>query len=120
MCVDGYSRLIIYAHCANNNRAETVLNQFIKGTEEYGLPSRVRSDHGLENVGVARYMLENRGHGRGSMLTGSSVHICRVERVHRDIYAGVLTFFAKTFGELEDDCLLDPLNEIHLYALHYL
>lgn len=120
VCVDGYSRLIIYAHCANNNRAETVLNQFIKGTEEYGLPSRVRSDHGLENVGVARYMLENRGHGRGSMLTGSSVHNCRVERAHRDIYAGVLTFFAKTFGELEDDGLLDPLNEIHLYALHYL
>ena len=96
------------------------MNQFIKGTEEYGLPSRVRSDHGLENVGVARYMLENRGHGHVSMLTGSLVHNCRVERAHRDIYAGVLTFFAKTFGELEDDYLLDPLNEIHLYALHYL
>ena len=96
------------------------MNQFIQGTEEYGLPSRVRSDHGLENVGVARYMLENRRHNRGRMLTGSSVHNCRVERTHRDIYAGVLTFFAKTFGELEDDGLLDPLNEIHQYAMHYI
>ena len=65
-------------------------------------------------------MLEDRSHGRGSILTGGSVHNCRVERAHRDIYAGVLKFFAKTFGELEDDGLLDPLNEKHLYALHYL
>lgn len=118
VCVDGYSRLIIYVHCANNNRAETVFNQFLQGISEYGVPSRVRSDHGLENVGVARYMLENRGSNRGSMLTGSSVHNCRVERAHRDVYAGVLSFFAKIFGELEDDGLLDPLNEIQLYALH--
>ena len=54
------------------------------------------------------------------MLTGSSVHNCRVKRTHRDIYSGVLTFFAKTCGELEDDGLLDPLNEIHLHALHYI
>ena len=60
VCVDGYSRLMIYAHCASNNRAETVLNEFLQGAENYGLPSRVRSDHGLENVGVASYILEKR------------------------------------------------------------
>lgn len=119
VCVDGFSRLIIYAHCASNNKAETVLVQFLKGVNSYGLPSRVRSDHGLENLKVAQFMLEQRGSERGSMLTGSSVHNCRVERAHRDIYAGVLSFFAITFGELEDDGLLDPLNELHLFALHY-
>ena len=40
----------MYAHCACNNRAETVMEQFLMGVETYGLPSRVRSDHCLENV----------------------------------------------------------------------
>ena len=70
-----------------------MLSQFLKGTEEFGLPSRVRSDHALENVGVARYMLENRGLNRGSMLTGSSVHNSRVECAHRDIYCWCFDFF---------------------------
>ena len=34
--------------------------------------------------------------------------------------AGVLTFFTKTFSELEEDSLLDHLNEIHMCALHYI
>ena len=58
VCVDGFSRLIIYAHCANNNKAETVLKQFLKGVNSYGLSSRVRNDHGLENLKVAQFMLE--------------------------------------------------------------
>ena len=68
-CVDGYSRLIVYATLKDNNRADTVLELFMKDVQEFGLPSRVRSDHGLENVGVAQYMLENRGLDRGSMIT---------------------------------------------------
>ena len=120
VCVDGYSRLIIYVHCANNNEADTVLELFLDGISEYGLPTRVRSDHGLENVGVARYMLENGRAGTTSMITGSSVHNCRVERTHRDVYAAVLGFFAKTFGELEEAELLDVLNEVHLCALHFI
>ena len=55
----------------------------------YGLPLRVRSDHGLENVKVAEFMIEHKGTGQGSMITGGSVHNCHVERAHRDIYAGV-------------------------------
>ena len=53
-CIDGYSRLVIYLHCANNNLAETVEKQFLQGVQTYGLPSRVRTDHGLENIGVAQ------------------------------------------------------------------
>lgn len=119
LCIDGYSRLIIYAHCYNNNKATTVLKQFIKGVNNYGLPSRVRSNYGMENFKVAQFMLENRGTGRGSIITGSSVHNSRVERAHRDVYSGVLCFFARTFARLEDNQLLDPLNELHLFALHY-
>ena len=118
-CVDGYSRVIVYATLTDNNRADTVLELFIKGVQEFGLPSRVRSDHGLENVGVAQYMLENRGLDRGSIITGSSVHNCRVERAHRDVYAGVLCHFANIFSGMEDMGLLDPLNEVHLFSLHF-
>ena len=48
--IDGFSRTIVYLHCANNNRAETVLTQFHKATSTYGIPCKVRSDLGGENV----------------------------------------------------------------------
>ena len=64
-------------------------------------------------------MIEQKGTGRGSMITGSSVHDCRVEKAHRDIYAGVLLFFAKAFHELEESGQLDPLVDLDIFALHY-
>lgn len=60
-CTDGYSRAIVYLKCATNNLASTVLQYFIKGTHDFGLPLRVRGDHGVENVEVARFMVDNRG-----------------------------------------------------------
>ena len=72
--VDGYSRLPVYLKVNTNNTATTVLSAFLGAVEEYGLPQRVRSDKGGENVRVAEYMIENRGEGRGSHITGRSVH----------------------------------------------
>lgn len=71
--MDGYSRIPVFLKASNNNRADTVLDVFVEAVSEYGLPSRVRSDKGGENVQVASYMLSHprRGPGRGSMITGT-------------------------------------------------
>lgn len=74
--IDGYSRLVVYLRASTNNRAEAVFQNFLEAVDKYGLPSRVRSDRGGENVAVANYMLlhPERGPGRGSFITGRSVH----------------------------------------------
>ena len=116
--IDGYSRLITYLHCSNNNRAHTVLQLFQKATAEYFVPSRVRSDRGVENYDVARFMLQERGFDRGSFITGSSVHNQRIERLWRDVFQCVTIQYYKLFYAMETLELLDPLNDVHLFALH--
>ena len=116
--IDGYSRKIIYIHCSTNNRAATVMNLFQQAVNEHGLPSRVRSDMGIENVDVARFMLHNRGLNRRTMLVGSSVHNQRIERLWLDVKRLIVGRFQALFYYMEDGGLLDPLNEIHLYVLH--
>lgn len=63
--IDGYSRMVVYLQCCGNNQANSVYMLFLKAVEEFGLPSRVRSDLGGENYMVARHILRHRGTGRG-------------------------------------------------------
>lgn len=119
-CIDGYSRQIIYLDCLTNNRAASVMSLFREGVQRYGLPSRVRGDHGTENLEVARFMIENRGVGRGSFITGRSVHNQRIERLWRESNRLIATIYRNIFFFMQDEGLLDPDNELHIFCLHYI
>ena len=120
--IDGFSRLPVMLECTDNNSAATILRCFLDAVHEFGIPSRVLSDKGLENVGTADFMIENRGAGgnRGSMITGKSTHNQRIERLWRDVYEGVLGFYYDLFYFMEDNQILDPLSDVHLAALHFI
>ena len=96
--------------CADN-RGSTVLSSFIAAVQVHGLPERIRTDLGGENVSVWRYM--------AAVITGSSTHNERIEHFLHDVYRCVGSLYHDSFQKLEEEGCLNPLNETDMYCLHY-
>ena len=69
-------------------------------------------------IKVAQCMLLH-GHSSNPVITGSSVHNQRIERLWRDTFRCVLSLYYQLFYFLEDCNKLDSTSDIDLYCLHY-
>ncbi len=76
--IDGYSWLILFLRVFPNNYASTVCVIIPECCARVWIAVE---DKGGEIVKVTRYMLESRGVGRRSVISGRSVHNQRIERL---------------------------------------
>lgn len=112
---------------------------FLDATKVHGIPSRIRGDHGTENVLVAAFMESLKGVERGSYIWGRlvvalstvilqylilclnrSVHNVRIERLWRDLTEGLGAKWKNFFYTLELHDGLDRDSDSHMWLLHYL
>ena len=115
--MDFHDYIVTFLKCHTNNKSESVLNAFMSGVQKYGFPCKVRTDHGGENIEVWRTMM-NIHNSHACVITGSSTHNERIERLWRDVHRSVIVTFADSFRELEAEQVLDSLNEVGVYYLH--
>lgn len=54
-----------------------------------------------------------------SLQLGKSTHNQRIERLWRDLYGGCLSLFYEIFHALENQDVLRPDDERHLWCLHH-
>ena len=101
--IDGFSKTVVYLACSDDNRASTALEPFLGAA--YGLPSQVRSDIGGENVEVWRYLVEQHA-SDSAVITGSSTHNERIERLWRDVTRSVLYIMRPFSSWKEVDSLI--------------
>ncbi|CAG2204423.1 unnamed protein product [Mytilus edulis] len=62
--IDGFSRMVTFKNLALDNEEATALEPFVRGCQEFGAPSRVRTDHAsmdLWPIAISKLVLEDVG-----------------------------------------------------------
>ena len=59
-----------------------------------------------------------RGRNRCTVIVDKSVHNQIIERLWRDVYEGVASFYHSLFTHLESVNMLNADNDLHLFCLH--
>ncbi|KAL0056669.1 hypothetical protein AAF712_016725 [Marasmius tenuissimus] len=118
--VDGYGRDVVAIRANTNNRASTVLENFINAIDQYGVPSRTRGDYGTENKLVALYMILKKGQNRGSFIWGSSTRNTRIERLWVEVGRQFARQWRAFFYRLESLHSLKRSDRHHIWLLQYL
>lgn len=118
--IDGFTRLCLYLRCSDNNRACTVRDYFADAVEMLQCaPTRIRTDHGLENSLVWEAMEQHGDGNEQPVVVGASVHNQRVERFNREINRNIRAKYAAIFYDLENNGSLTPDDVYDIFALHY-
>ena len=65
-------------------------------------------------------MLHHFGPSAKPFRTGLSVHNQQIERLWKDVNLYVASYFSNLFYYMESLDILDRLDEVHLFALHYI
>ena len=117
--IDGFSRLVVFAGCSPNNRAETVHLLFRGGIPKYGRPLRIRTDHGGENIDIWHDMIAAKGEESKPVLVGKSVHNQRIERHNHALNEQLTSIFREEFYQLESEGVLNVNNDTDIFCLHF-
>ena len=110
-------RFVTFLKASGNNLPETVFQLFQESCNKYGIPNKVRSDRGGENVLVRDFMQKEKG--PEGFITGSSVHNQRIGRLWRDVYERVVSNYHDLFQDMEERGLIDMNNETDFDILRH-
>lgn len=125
ICIDGYSRFIVYLAVTIDKYAETVRQVFLEAMNQPHpadpskrmWASRVRGDKGSENTGWVEEQINRMGTNRGSVILGRSVQNCRAEYMWNRVKRHVTGYFRELFFAMQTRGLLDPSSPTDLNCL---
>uniref|UniRef100_A0A671TXF1 Integrase core domain-containing protein n=1 Tax=Sparus aurata TaxID=8175 RepID=A0A671TXF1_SPAAU len=98
----------LHAACGHQSQANTVF--FTTNNKCTNcLFFRVRANHGVENVDIARLIF----------IAGKSMHSQRIERLWRDAWCALTSIYYSVLHSLEENGLLDLSIIADLFSCHY-